>query len=217
MNTISNINKDVGFQEILKYFKNYNTYKIEKIHNVYNILKNFNFENDIILIFNKILKELTEGNNIHLINTDEVYLSKIYGYLNILKNVKGFKKIDKQYLEIEINYWKYNLINKEKYEELIKLKKDIDNINADDNSNVYLYLWGKFLNPRKERLIIRKSEYYCDYMLDDISKIRKINKDIIDSYVSSVLSNNKLKVIKETFNMDFTMPELFFILLNNVI
>ena len=215
MNNIASINKDIGFQQVLKHFKNYNTYKIEKIYNIYNMLNNFNFENDIVLIFNKILKELAEDNNMYLLNRDEVYLSKMYGYLNIIKNVKGLKNVDKQYLEIEINYWKYNLISKEKYEELINLKKEIDNIDPDDNSNVYLYLWERFLNPRKDRLIIRKYEYYCDYMLENISKVRKINQDIIDSYVASVLSNSKLKHINDTFDMNFTIPELFFMLINN--
>lgn len=219
MNLLNNINKDTEFQKVLKHFVNYDTYKIEKIYNIYNILNNFNFQNDIVLIFNKILKELNDMNIDYLKTKDEAYLSKIFCYLQIIKNIKLNSKsqnIDKKYIQLEVNFWKYKLISKEKYDEIIDLKYDI-NINNDDIYKIYLYLWNKFLDPTKERIILRKPEYYVDYMLSDISLLKNINEEIINSYILNILSTNKIKNIEDKINLNISSPELFFMLVNNYI
>lgn len=220
MNLLNNINKDTEFQKVLRHFSNYNTYKIEKIYNIYNILNNFNFQNDIILIFNKIIKELNDDNNIDCLKTkDEVYLSKIFSYLQIIKNVKMYYKqnnINKKYIELEVNFWKYKLISKEKYDEIMNLICDI-NSNDDDIYKVYLYLWNKFLDPTKERIILRKPNYYVDYMLSDITLLKNVNEEIINSYILNILSTNKIKNIEDKIDLNISSPELFFMLINNYI
>ena len=223
MNLLNNINKDTEFQKVLRHFSNYNTYKIEKIYNIYNILNNFNFQNDIILIFNKIIKELNDDNTIDYLKTkDEVYLSKIFSYLQIIKNVKMYSNqnnqnnIYRKYIELELNFWKYKLISKEKYEEIMNLIYDL-NSKDDDIYKVYLYLWNKFLDPTKERIILRKPNYYVDYMLSDISLLKIVNEEIINSYILNILSTNKIKNIEDKIDLNISSSELFFMLVNNYI
>jgi hypothetical protein len=226
MNLLNNINKDTEFQKVLRHFSNYNTYKIEKIYNIYNILNNFNFQNDIILIFNKIIKELNDDNTIDFLKTkDEAYLSKIFSYLQIIKNVKMYSKqnkqsnknnINKKYIELEVNFWKYKLISKEKYDEIMNLICDI-NSKDDDIYKVYLYLWNKFLDPTKERIILRKPNYYVDYMLSDIPLLQNVNEEIINSYILNILSTNKIKNIEDKIDLNISSSELFFMLVNNYI
>ena len=55
------------------------------MYNIYNILK-YNINDDIVIIYNKIIKELYSGKDILYVNNEKI-LQDIYVYLTVIKNL----------------------------------------------------------------------------------------------------------------------------------
>jgi hypothetical protein len=175
--------------------------KLQCMYNIYNILK-YNINDDIVIIYNKIIKELYSGKDILYVNNEKI-LQDIYMYLTVIKNldvVSEFKILFNFYISKNISTELYNKI----YNYKIKLK-------TIPEKDLYLELWEIFLNPNNKEIIKRKIEYY----ILSFDNLKIINKNIVEDYINYLLSSVKLrKIYNYTENISNEM--IFFGLMNNI-
>ena len=120
------------------------TYDVEKMKILYNILKPIYFYKytDIITVYNQIINLFWKDN---FTNKEIIFINKILSYLHILVDIEyDFNDID-----LQVNYYKYNTISTELYNEILSYKKKLKN-----NLNCELYdeLWNTFLNFKMKKL-----------------------------------------------------------------
>ena len=165
------------------------TYDIEKMKILYNILKPIYFDKytDIITVYNKIINLFWKDN---FTNKEIVFINKILSYLHILVDIEyDFDDID-----LQINYYKYNNISTELYNEILSYKKKLKN---NLNNELYNELWNKFLNFKNDEIIKRLNSYYIsnskDYYIANeqiineyikINNLKKINRYEIDDHIT---------------------------------
>lgn len=165
------------------------TYDIEKMKILYNILKPIYFDKytDIITVYNKIINLFWKDN---FTNKEIVFINKILSYLHILVDIEyDFDDID-----LQINYYKYNNISTELYNEILSYKKKLKN---NLNNELYNELWNKFLNFKNDEIIKRLNSYYIsnskDYYIANeqiineyikINNLKKINRYEIDNHIT---------------------------------
>lgn len=217
----------------LKEFHNFlyliygNHYEIDftekKIHMLYNITKivnNFKNPDNIIFIYNKILKEISDNSDnfyteYDISKKESQILKNIYDYLKIIKNILLINSNDEilfeSYIYIEIMHLKYKKICNETYNKIKNYKLSINN---KDPKEFYNELWDEFLNPHKEIIISRKKEYYVNNIVD-IDNIRIINKEIVYSYIDFILSKLNYKRNKDIKNYENGI--IFLMLINDII
>ena len=165
------------------------TYDVEKMKILYNILKPIYFYKytDIITVYNQIINLFWKDN---FTNKEIIFINKILSYLHILVDIEyDFNDID-----LQVNYYKYNTISTELYNEILSYKKKLKN-----NLNCELYdeLWNKFLNFKNEEIIKRLNCYYVsnskDYHITNeqiineyikINNLKKINRYEIDDHIT---------------------------------
>ena len=120
------------------------TYDVEKMKILYNILKPIYFYKytDIITVYNQIINLFWKDN---FTNKEIIFINKILSYLHILVDIEyDFNDID-----LQVNYYKYNTISTELYNEILSYKKKLKN-----NLNCELYdeLCNTFLNFKMKKL-----------------------------------------------------------------
>ena len=157
------------------------TYDVEKMKILYNILKPIYFYKytDIITVYNQIINLFWKDN---FTNKEIIFINKILSYLHILVDIEyDFNDID-----LQVNYYKYNTISTELYNEILSYKKKLKN-----NLNCELYdeLWNKFLNFKNEEIIKRLNCYYVSNSKD----YHEVNEQIINEYIK--INNFKIKII----------------------
>uniref|UniRef100_A0A6C0E184 Uncharacterized protein n=1 Tax=viral metagenome TaxID=1070528 RepID=A0A6C0E184_9ZZZZ len=165
------------------------TYDVEKMKILYNILEPIYFYKytDIITVYNQIINLFWKDN---FTNKEIIFINKILSYLHILVDIEyDFNDID-----LQVNYYKYNTISTELYNEILSYKKKLKN-----NLNCELYdeLWNKFLNFKNKEIIKRLNCYYVsnskDYYIANeqiineyikINNLKKINRYEIDDHIT---------------------------------
>ena len=155
------------------------TYDVEKMKILYDILKPIYFDKytDIITVYNKIINLFWKDN---FTNKEILFINKILSYLHILVDiVYDFNDID-----LQVNYYKYNTISTELYNEILSYKKKLKN---NLNDELYNELWNKFLNFKNEEIIKRLNSYYVSNSKD----YYEVNEQIINEYIKI----NNLKTI----------------------
>jgi hypothetical protein len=126
-------------------------------------------------IFQIFVNETREKEELCLNQKQIDLLSKIHSYLCLIFEIEDdFDNID---IHIRINYYKYNKFTYEIFEELVYYYQYIKYNNHQD---LYVELWNKFLDLKKESIIKRSVSYY--YNTNE--NLEVINKTIIDEYVS---------------------------------
>lgn len=181
----------------------------DKLYEIYNILKELEScktKNDLILIYNKILKiitnELIESFNYN----DMKFFNNIYKYLIFIKDLG--KNFNEKEFKIKINFYILKRITKEVYEEINKYK---EMLNSTDQQSLYFYLWNKFLDPSKDKIIEKHIKYYVSSEED----FENINKIIIEDYIEHLLSNFSLRKIKN-YKENMSSQTIFFGLINEI-
>ena len=174
-----------------------------KLYDIYNVLKNDDL--DLILLYNKILRIIT-GDILEDFNYHDVKLfNNLYIYLFFIKEL-GFEFDEKEF-KIKFNFYITKIIPKDVYNEICKYKKMLK---TEDQKSLYLYLWNKFLDPTKDKIINRKIKYYES----SEEKFGIINENIIDDYIS-LLSKFNLKKIKN-YKENMNVQTIFFGLINEI-
>ena len=163
-------------------------YKI-LIHSKLLFLSNNTFQ--IIETYNRIFQifvNTKETEHLTLNQRQVSLLTKVYSYLCLIFELDdNFDNVD---LHIRINYYKYNKFSRDIFEELLNYYKYIKDNN---NQDLYICLWNKFLDLKKKPIITRLHRYYVTN--DDIEIV---NKTIIQEYVNifkpkSIIMTSKIK------------------------
>jgi hypothetical protein len=147
------------------------TYDEEKLKILYDILKPVYFDKntDIITVYNKIINLFWKDN---FANKEIIFINKILSYLHILIDIEhDFDDID-----LQVNYYKYNSISTEIYNEILSYKKQLK---SNLNINLYNQLWNKFLDFKNKETIRRLKCYY----VSDPKDFYYVNKQIINEYI----------------------------------
>ena len=182
-----------------------NEYNYERIYSMYKIVEENLHENEVFM-YNQFLRLLViDKYDIKYLNNkkDKNFLSKIFSYLSIIK-----KNLDD--IELHINFYKYETLSLEEYNELINLKNKLRN---ESPSDFYRELWFKFLDNSQSSIIERKIEYYIDTS-KDVSVIKNINNEIVKEYINTFNMN---KINYEYLNDEImnNTSMIFFLILND--
>jgi len=175
------------------------TYDIEKMKILYDILKPIYFDKytDIINVYNKIINLFWKDN---FTDKEIIFINKILSYLHILVDI-GYNFND---IDLQVNYYKYNRISTELYDEILSYKKKLKN---NLNDELYNELWNKFLNFKNKEIIKRLNNYYVSNSKD----YYEVNEQIINEYIKI----NNLKTINQ-YEIDNHITLFFLLVLEKI-
>lgn len=176
------------------------TYNKEKLKILYDILKPVYFDKntDIISVYNKIINLFW---NDKFTNKEIMFINKILSYLHIIIDIENdFNDID-----LQVNYYKYNSISTEIYNEILYYKKQLKS-----NLNIKLYneLWNKFLDFKNKETIERLKYYY----VSDPKDFYNVNSQIINEYVKIY----NLRKINNKYSIDNHITLFFLLVLEKI-
>jgi hypothetical protein len=175
------------------------TYDVEKMKILYDILKPIYFDKytDIIKVYNKIINLFWKDN---FTDKEIIFINKILSYLHILVDI-GYNFND---IDLQVNYYKYNRISTELYDEILSYKKKLKN---NLNDELYNELWNKFLNFKNKEIIKRLNNYYVSNSKD----YYEVNEQIINEYIKI----NNLKTINQ-YEIDNHITLFFLLVLEKI-
>lgn len=178
----------------------------DKLYSIYNLLKNEFYQKDLILIYNKILRIISSEDLVDFSYRDIKFFNNLYNYLFFIKDLgDGF---DEKEFKIKFNFYIVKIISKDVYNEIYKYK---NMLKTEDQKTLYFYLWNKFLDPTKDKIINKQFKYYVS--AED--KFVDINENIIDDYIFYLLSKFNLKKIKK-YKENMNVQTIFFGLINEI-
>lgn len=132
---------------------------------------------DIIKTYNRIFQifvNTLDDDHLTLNPKQLSLLTKIYTYLCLIFELDDY--FDSVDIHIRINYYKYHKFSSDIFKELLRYYKFMKNNN---NQDLYVCLWNKFLDLKKEPIITRLGKYYATN-----GDVEFINKRIIQEYVN---------------------------------
>jgi hypothetical protein len=178
----------------------------DKLYNIYNLLKNEFYKKDLILIYNQILKIIYGEDLVDFSYHDIKFFNNIYNYLLFIKDLGN--NFDKHDFKIKLNFYIFKIITKDIYNEIYNYK---NKIKSEDQKSLYFYLWNKFLDPSKDKIIEKKIKYY----IISEEEFENTNKIIIEDYINYLLSNFNLRKIKN-YKENMDVQTIFFGLINEI-
>ena len=178
----------------------------DKLYSICNLLKNEFYKKDLILIYNKILRIIASEDLVDFTYHDIKFFNNLYNYLFFIKDL-GYEFDEKEF-KIKFNFYIVKIITKDVYNEIYKYK---NMLKTEDQKNLYFYLWNKFLDPVKDKIIEKQIKYY----VSSDEEFEIINKIIIDDYIDYLLSKFSLRKIKN-YKENMNVQTIFFGLINEI-
>jgi hypothetical protein len=207
-------NKMENFLEIVKFLNIPNfedKYNAEKLYQMYNIIKNKDEDN--ITLYNKIMLLLKNVNNENFIfrEKDKIFQKKLWNIIELIKllesNEADLNNLNKEIINIYVNYYIYKNIDKETFEIILEYRKKLK---YEEPKILYQELWYKFISPLSEKALEINFDYYIEYQeTENIEKLKNINSEIISKYINKLTEN---KITKLKYSYIPNIETLFFIL-----